>query len=199
MGKAKPANRFYRYAKISEYMFRRVLWGFACDLSVTEVARNTKLSTNSVSAIYQRLRAHYVRIGVFNSFYDNGDAIGVSETSDAYELALLEFHLKRISQMRGIPHSQNSSDHHFCESCWRFQLIPFFEGRSADAAHNMIFNELLTYLKVGGPVGVKAADLQAVRRCQLEFLNRRSAWLERSSPEFKSEDSRALLRDIRET
>lgn len=163
---------------------------------MTELARSVTLSANSISAIYQKLRAHYVRIGIFRNFYEDEEPDCPS--SEAYEFALLEFHLARVARMRGIAPGRENATHHFCESCWRFQLVPFFEGRSANAVHKMAYAELLTYLKLGGPVGASSLDMAAIRHRRLRILDRRAAWLERSSQGFKGEEQRASLREIRE-
>lgn len=192
----KPANRYYRGGKISEYQFSRVLAGFAADLPSSQLARRMTLSLNSVAAIYQRLRAHYVRIGVFRNFYDDLDD-PADAASEAYELELLEFHQARIGRMRGIKTDPVGLEHHFRESCWRFQVVPFFEGRAPETVHAMVLAELLAYLKVGGVVGVDTPDMLAIRQCQLHFLDRRVAWLERNSAAFVSNDLRQSLKAIR--
>lgn len=192
----KPANRFYRGGKISEYQFRRILAGFAADLPPSQLASRMTLSLNSIAAIYQRLRAHYVRIGVFRNFYE--DLEDPTDTaSESYELELLEFHRARIGRMRGVKADPVGSDHHFRESCWRFQVEPFFEGRAPETVHAMIFAELFAYLKFGGPIGADTPDMLAIRQCQLQFLDRRVAWLERSSVEFSADDVRQSLKAIR--
>ncbi|MEO0384571.1 MAG: hypothetical protein AAF234_13570 [Pseudomonadota bacterium] len=197
--KAKSANRLYRGGKISGYQFRRVLRAFAGDVPPTRLSQRMILSLNSISGIYQRLRAHYVKIGVFRDFYADGreNRGATDKEAEAYELALLDFHLQRVSRMRGVKPSRGEVDHHFCESCWRFRFAPFFEGRTAEAVQEMMFNELLTYIHVGGPVGIPTPNLRAIKEAQLDFLDRRAAWLERSSPEFKPEKLRSSLREIR--
>lgn len=198
----KPANRLYRGGKISEHRFRKVLRAFAGDTPPSALAGQMRLSINSIVAIYQRLRMHYVKIGVFRDFYrdDNPDGApdrGTIEEFETYEHTLLAFHLNRVSRMRGIKPEPGAVDHHFCESCWRFRFVPFFEGRPDESVHTMMFDELLTYLRVGGPIGTPTPNLRAVREVQLELLDRRTAWLERSSPMFKSEELRASLREMR--
>ena len=198
----KPTNRLYRGGKISEHRFRKVLRAFAGDTPPSTLAGQMRLSLNSIAAIYQRLRAHYVKIGVFRDFYRDDYPPGAAvnepvQEFEAYERALLAFHLRRVSDMRGIKPQPAGIDHHFCESCWRFRFVPFFEGRPDESVHGMMFDELLTYVRVGGPIGTPTPNLQAVREIQLELLDRRVSWLERSSPEFKPEALRASLRDIR--
>lgn len=52
----QPANRYYKYAKISEAKFRYLLRLFALDLTASDTARLTGLSVRSVNDLYLRLR-----------------------------------------------------------------------------------------------------------------------------------------------
>ena len=54
-------NRYYRHSKISEAKFRRLLRAFALDLTASDAARLTPLSTRSTNAIYLRLRQRLAR------------------------------------------------------------------------------------------------------------------------------------------
>lgn len=54
-------NRYYRHSKISEAKFRRLLRAFALDLTASDAARLTALSTRSTNAIYLRLRQRLAR------------------------------------------------------------------------------------------------------------------------------------------
>lgn len=59
-------NRRYRNAKISEYRLRRVVEGFARNMTAKDTALATKLSTETVSAIYLRLRERIADHGIIN-------------------------------------------------------------------------------------------------------------------------------------
>lgn len=197
----KPTNRLYRGGKISEYRFRRVLRAFAADTPPSKLAEQMRLSLNSITTIYQRLRIHYVKIGVFRDFYRDDNPDGASDVEaiaafEAYEQALLAFHLQRVSRMRGIKPEPGLVDHHFCESCWRFGFQPFFENRLAEPVHEMMFNELATYLKAGGPVGTPSPNLKAIKGHQLAFAEKRATWLGRNAVAFSSPDLRAKLRTV---
>lgn len=199
---AKSANRLYRGAKISEYQFRRVLRAFAGDVPPTQLAQRMTLSLNGIAGIYQRLRAHYVEIGIFRDFYRDNYPNGAPNNEaingfEAYEHALLSFHLARISRMRGVKPEPGTVDHHFCESCWRFGFVPFFKDRPAEPVNEMIFSELMTYVRVGGPVGTPAPNLWAIKAHQIAFADKKAAWLERNSNEFNAEGLRAALRSFR--
>ena len=50
-------NRYYKYSKISEAKFRQILKLFALDLTATDTAKLSGLSTRSVNSIYLKLRA----------------------------------------------------------------------------------------------------------------------------------------------
>jgi len=200
--KRSPTNGLYRGGKISEYQFRRVLRAFAADRTASDLAREMTLSLNSIVAIYQRLRAHYVRIGVFRDFYRDDYPNGCTnedmrEAFEAFEFGLLGFHMKRMSRMRGVKLGTVGADHHFPESCWRFRYAPFFEGRPSEPVHEMMFSELLAYIKAGGPVGANVPNLRAVRTCEIEHLNRKADWLGRNSETFKADCFRARLKAVR--
>ena len=49
-------NRYYKFSKISEARFRRLLRAFAMDLTASDAARLTGISLRSVNAIYLKIR-----------------------------------------------------------------------------------------------------------------------------------------------
>jgi hypothetical protein len=65
MPKTKQKNRRYRNAKISEYIFKKVVLGFAKRQTAGLTAKQTKISEPAVSAIYWRLREHLKRYPIF--------------------------------------------------------------------------------------------------------------------------------------
>ena len=52
----KGKNRYYKNSKIGEARFRRLVRAFALDLTASDAARLTGISTRSVNAIYLRMR-----------------------------------------------------------------------------------------------------------------------------------------------
>ncbi len=52
----KGKNRYYKNSKISEARFRRLLKAFALDLTASDAARLTGISTRSVNTIYLKIR-----------------------------------------------------------------------------------------------------------------------------------------------
>ncbi|WP_339344218.1 IS1595 family transposase [uncultured Alcanivorax sp.] len=49
-------NRYYKFSKISEARFRRLLRAYAMDLTASDAARLTGISLRSVNAIYLKIR-----------------------------------------------------------------------------------------------------------------------------------------------
>ena len=49
-------NRYYKFSKISEARFRRLLRAFSMDLTASDAARLTGISLRSVNAIYLKIR-----------------------------------------------------------------------------------------------------------------------------------------------
>ena len=56
----QPANRYYKCSKLSEVKFRYLLRLFALDLTASDAARLTGLSTRTVNALYLRLRHRFL-------------------------------------------------------------------------------------------------------------------------------------------
>ena len=55
-------NRYYKYAKLSEVVFRRIVRCFVLDLTATQTARLTGISVRSINAIYLKLRRRMAHI-----------------------------------------------------------------------------------------------------------------------------------------
>lgn len=72
MSDTTQKNRRYRNAKISEYRLRRVVEGFARNMTVKETADATKLSRQAVDSIFMRLRERMRDFGLFK-FVPNTD------------------------------------------------------------------------------------------------------------------------------
>ena len=59
-------NRRYRNAKISEYKLRRVVECFARNMTAKDAAQATRLSPDTINAIYLRLRERLADYGFIN-------------------------------------------------------------------------------------------------------------------------------------
>ncbi len=55
----KGKNRYYKFFKISEARFRRLIKCFALDLTATETARLTGISVRSVNEIFLKVRRNF--------------------------------------------------------------------------------------------------------------------------------------------
>jgi hypothetical protein len=66
MTKIAQKNRRYRNAKISEYLFKKIVLGFALEQTIGQTARDTRLSETAVSGLYWRLREHLRRYPIFD-------------------------------------------------------------------------------------------------------------------------------------
>jgi hypothetical protein len=139
---ARPGNRFYRSAKVSEYQFKRVLWSFVRDEPAVEAASHIALSANSIDALYTKLRIYFTEIGVFTDIYEGGnpeDGTAKGEDMEGYELRLIGFHLGRVKRKRRMKRtSLDEVDYNWCESHWRFGYDILTEGRPSDALHRMM-------------------------------------------------------------
>lgn len=66
MTKIAQKNRRYKNAKISEYLFKKIVLGFALEQTIGQTARDTRLSETAVSGLYWRLREHLRRYPIFD-------------------------------------------------------------------------------------------------------------------------------------
>tara|TARA_R110001599_G_scaffold25282_7_gene90570 strand:- start:12763 stop:13479 length:717 start_codon:yes stop_codon:yes gene_type:complete len=57
----QPRNRFYRYAKLSEYKFLKVLKAFAEDKPVADASSEIQISAKTVRALYKGLRTRLIK------------------------------------------------------------------------------------------------------------------------------------------
>ncbi|PSM16682.1 hypothetical protein [Nitratireductor sp. StC3] len=207
-GKRKPGRRtrrLYHSAKISDYQFKKVLWQFTLDHSAAEAASHVRLSANSISAIYAKLRRFFFDYRLFSDPYKGGDprdGFDVEGYEDIEHL-LLTFHLKRVSEKRGqLDSRMDAPDYHFAESNWRFDYHAMKADRGPDLVHKMMFENLLEFIRRFGPVGARRKpgfrEWLEGRRLALEQLDRRIVWLERNSTRFRDPSARDELRRMRE-
>ncbi|MDQ2769105.1 MAG: IS1595 family transposase [Bacteroidota bacterium] len=86
----QPANRYYKCSKLSEVKFRNLLRLFALDLTASDAARLTGLSTRAVDTLYLRLRHRFL---AWNPV--------PAELAGAVELDESYFGLRRVRGKRG--------------------------------------------------------------------------------------------------
>ncbi len=195
----------YFAAKISNYQFKRVLWHFVLDDSATEAARHVRLSANSITSIYAKLRTFFFDLGVFRDPYAGRDP-REGYTVEGYEdieLMRLRFHLGRAAKKRGrLDAPLLGPDHHFAESQWRFDYEMLAEERGRQAVQPVMYNDLMTFIRRFGPVGKPEPFSAKARRDALMLndkqLDRTILWIERNSAHFRDPKDRAELRDIRQ-
>jgi len=199
-GKSQKRSRavtLYRSAKISDYRFRKVLEQFVRDSSATGAAQATRLSVNSVHAIYRKLRVFFFEVGLFMDFYEGQDPAEFVSDNPLFERDLLAFHLERIRDKRGLHSPSSEPPYHFAESCWRYDFKVLREQRPSEAVYAMMLSHLAGIIRLCGPVGAtprhRLAGLAAVAR----QIDQRILWLERNAPGFSDGDLRAGLRTAR--
>jgi len=86
----KGKNRYYKYSKISEARFRRLMKAFALDLTASNAAKLARISTHSVNTIYLKMRLRIAEYCKAQSTYS-----GEVELDGSY------FGPKRIRGKRG--------------------------------------------------------------------------------------------------
>lgn len=203
--KKRRSKPLYHSAKISPYLFKRVLWSFVLDEPVAHAASHISLSANSINAVYKKLRLFFFRYGLFRDAYhgrDPRDGLGVEEMQTA-EYYMLRFHLARVAAKRNrLDAPLNGPDIHFAESCWRFDYFVLSGERGAELVHRLMYQNLMQFIRRFGPVGSKAIPTKEEYRegvtLALEQLDRLVIWLERNSARFRDPEERALLRQMRE-
>lgn len=195
---AQPRRRWplYHSAKITEATFLRALMHFVRDDSATETARQTGLSLNSTSALFQKIRAYLFYAGVFTDPY-RGKPPDAGLDNDAFEARLLSYHFTRIADKRGLAPSAAQADFHLAESHWRFMFSVAREGRPAADFQQMMLTQLIEVIRLCGPIGRPPINRAAGFRAALRHQDQLLAWLERNAPGFSSEE-RAALRGIRD-
>lgn len=200
--RAKP---LYHSAKISEYQFMRVLWQFTLDRSAAEAARHVRLSANSISASYTKLRRFFFECGLFNDPY-RGDDPRKGLPNDGFERVeqlILEFHFERAGAKHGAFNSIiDAPDYHFAESNWRFDYFYLWVERGDEPVQRLMYAHLLEFIRRFGPVGPPSGISLEMRlagtRLALDQTRRTALWLERNSPAFRDPEKRAELRKLRE-
>jgi hypothetical protein len=193
--KRKP---LYRSSKISDYRFQKVLWHFVRDHSVALTATETRLSANSVTAIFRKLRIYFFEVGLFTDFYEGSNPLEITTENEVVEFLLLDYHLTRLRDKRGMKIIPGEPDYHFAESHWRFQFRLLMDQRSAEGVYNMMHSHLLEIIRACGPIGAHPQNVAMARRIRARQLDQRVSWLMRNSPEFRSEKFRVMLKEIRD-
>ncbi|WP_442092012.1 hypothetical protein [Rhizobium brockwellii] len=189
----RAAKPLYHSAKISDYIFRKILWHFVRDHTATETARETRLSLNSVAAIFAKLRVYFTEAGLFS----DPVKIGMFDDNEEFEMRFLEFHIGRVKEKRGLRSPLNGPDYHVCESHWRLHYMMMMEGRGTDAVHAMMFSHLLEIILCCGPVGLAPIRRREGLQLASKHFNHRLLWIERNAVGFKDQRLRRELQDIR--
>ncbi len=205
--KSKSGRRtrpLYFSAKISDYQFRKVLWNFTLDHSAAETARHVKLSANSISAIFAKLRRFFFEHRLFTDPYKGADPRDglPHEGYEDIEHLILTYHLKRVAKKHGaLDCRMDEPDYHFAESNWRFNFHELKKQRGPELVQRMMYAYLLEFVRRFGPVGARNPPTLAVKRdgllLALDQFDRMIVWLERNSGKFRSLDKRKNLRDLR--
>ena len=196
--KAKRASRpLVHAAKISDYRFRRVLGHFVRDSTAVDAGRDVRLSTNSVAAIYRKLRVFFFEVGLFLDFYDGKDPLIFESDNPVFEKALLEFHFARLRRHHGFRSPLSEPPYHFAESCWRYDFHIMMNERPADSVHNMMERHLLEIIRQCGPVGLPPRNRRMGMESVMRQADERIDWVRRNAPGFRDENTRDRLRFIR--
>lgn len=183
--KRKSARRrLYHGGKISDAMFKKVLWHFVRDDSASDTARAIGLSINSVHAIYRKVRVYFYEVGLFMDFYAGQDPLEYESDNPHFEKALLEFHFERVRARNGLKSPASEPPYHFAESCWRYDFKVIAEERSSPYVHDMMLAHLLEIILVCGPVGaIRRPSLSSALVVERQYYQR-VLWLLRSTVEY---------------
>lgn len=199
--RAKP---LYFSAKISDYQFRKVVWHFTLDHSAAEAAKHVRLSVNSISAIYAKLRRFYFDYGLFGDPYKGGDPREgfAREGFEDVEHKLLTLHLERVAAKHGQPDTvMGEPDYHLSESNWRFGFDDLMKQRGPELVQRMMYAHLMEFLRRFGPVGARQPPTVDERRAgltlALEQFDRTVLWMERNAEKFRDVEKRSELRRLR--
>ena len=182
-----------RYAKISPYRFRKLLEHFVLDASTTDTARATRLSVNSVHTTFRQLRVFFFEVGLFQDFYAGQDPETYQSDNPMFERDLLEFHLSRVSEKRGLKSPVDEPPYHFAESCWRYDFKVLMDQRSSSDVRAMMLAHLLELLRLCGPLGGTPRNLESGGRAIMRQADQRILWLSRNAPDFRDPSVRAGL------
>jgi hypothetical protein len=193
----KRVASLYRSAKISDYRFRKVLEQFVRDSSATDAARVTRLSVNSVHAIYRKLRVFFFDTGLFRDFYEGKDPLEYESDAPSFERDLIAFHLERIRARRGLRSPTSEPPYHFAESCWRYDFKVLMDQRPSETAYAMMLGHLLEIIRLCGPIGLAPSNRHAGALAIARQIDQRVLWLERNAPGFADADIREGLRATR--
>jgi hypothetical protein len=189
----RAAKPLYHSAKISDYIFRKILLHFVRDHTATETARDTRLSVNSVAAIFAKLRVYFTEAGLFS----NPVEVGMFADNEEFEMRFLEFHTGRVKEKRGLRSPPNGTDYHTCESHWRFHFYMLMIQRPSESVHAMMLNHLLEIMRICGPVGSKPVNRKEGLLAAFRHMDQRLLWLERNSQDYRSMAYRQELKSIR--
>ena len=123
-------NRYYKSSKLSEAKFREILKFFATDIPALKTAEFTHLNTNTIHALYNKLRALLAEV----SLEENEPFHGEIEVDESY------FGARRVRGKRGrgargkIPvvgvlKRGGRVYTKVVENCSREQILPILKGK----------------------------------------------------------------------
>jgi hypothetical protein len=186
----RAAKPLYHSAKISDYIFHKILLHFVRDHTATETARDTRLS---VAAIFTKLRVYFTEAGLFS---DPGK-IGMFNDNEEFEMRFLEFHIGRLQEKRGLRSANGGGpDYHICESHWRFHFYVLMIQRPSETIHAMMLSHLLGIIRICGPVGIKPINQKGGLLAVFRQMDQRILWLQRNARDYSSLEVRRGLREI---
>lgn len=168
------------------------------DHTVAETATATKLSANSINAIFQKIRVYLSEVHFYwpllaYKFESEKD------DPDAYHNFIMQFHRERIALKRGLKPSDEKSDYHILESFWRFDyhLLVSQRRTHAEEVYGMMLRDLIALIRICGPIGSKPGKIWHGRSLLLKQHRKRALWLVRNGPDFQ-EDKHLLMEILEE-
>ena len=166
------------------------------DHSATETALATRLSVNSVQAIFQKLRIYFFEVRLFMDFYDGDNPESYESDNPLFEFHLLEFHFQRVRDKMGLRSPSTEPPYHFAESCWRYDFKVMMDERSSGNIYTMMESHLLEIIRCCGPIGRPPSNIATGARLIERQFKQRVLWLERNAPGFNTPERRAVLRAL---
>jgi hypothetical protein len=196
----RPVHRLYRAGKISDAIFRRVLWHFVRDHTAADTARALKLSANSVTDMFRKIRVYFFEAGLFMDVHGGTGEAAFDPALDAeFERDLLRFHYNRLRSRHGVRIDPDRPDYHLAESWWRLDFAMIARERPSESVYDMMLGQLLAVIRVAGPVGGKPGNFSARKRVLAQLVDQKILWFQRNAAGFATPELRAGLDDALKT
>lgn len=195
----RPARRLYHAAKISDRTFKQVLWHFVRDHTATEAAKATGLSLNSANDLYRKIRVYFYEAGLFMDFYGGTGEAAFGPEDEPFERDLLAFHYRRLAKRRGVKIAPDGPNYHLAESWWRLDFAMIMRERPSGAVYDMMMGQLLSVIRVAGPVGTKPGNTAERRKVLARLVDQKILWFQRNAAGFSAPESRAGLENALES